>query len=846
METLEKKMETPRRLRIAKDVIRVTCLVLALFGFGLLILQINSYRTDMGIEVRKTKPIFTKGEKRVLFISSYSPEFSTLPEQQIGLYSSLLDNNVEYDTYYMYTNILETDEAVAQFYEMLKERLQRIHYDGVILGDDDALQFALRYEDEFFADIPIVYFGINDPDTAHAAQQKKLMKGIPENDYLADTVQYAKTLIPDVKKVVGLYDDTSTGIGMRKCFEKAADQFSGLEIEGIDVSELSQEELAHRLDAIRDHAIILLMKMTSDKDGNFYSIPMGMDFILQHTSAPVFRNYSSGEESGVLGGVRMDMEMAAESVAKYLVEWMKDPEAVAAFPDADELRIAEFDYPVMCRYGIDVHDLSDECIILNKPFTFWEAYADLLVPMLMLFIALVGFLMAERLQVIDSQRSERAMQILTGRLEESKKKMQYQAEYDQLTGLMNRYTISEQLRLDDRLHKKYAVLLVDLDNFKEINETYGHSVGDNVLKTVAGRLESCVAQMHGDIARYGGDEFLLILPQHIEPDSHIPDQMMALLQEKISIGWEYIILNASIGVANAEQNLSPEQVVLNADMAVSWAKKRGKNTCVYFTADMKDTVDETNEIKSLLADAIEHDGFEMVYQPQISSSTLQITGFEALVRMKNSTVSPGIFIPIAEQNGLISSIGRITTRMVIEQLAAWRDAGEVLHPVSINYSRNQINDEGYLPYLLQLLEQYDLPAELVEIEITESLFIEKTEQAAKLFDEFLKAGIRLQMDDFGTGYSSLSYLSYIPVDVVKIDRTLVIAYLQEGRDIFIQDVIRLVHDLGKKTIIEGVEEKRQYERIKQFGGDIIQGYYFSKPCRPEDAIRFTADQRGTK
>ena len=177
--------------------------------------------------------------------------------------------------------------------------------------------------------------------------------------------------------------------------------------------------------------------------------------------------------------------------------------------------------------------------------------------------------------------------------------------------------------------------------------------------------------------------------------------------------------------------------------------------------------------------------------------------------------------------------------MAIKQLAEWRSQGISLHPISINYSSNQINDSGYVKFLKGLLKKYDIDPKYVEIEITEGLFMESTWQAGNLFVQFQAMGIKLLMDDFGTGYSSLSYLTYIPVDILKLDRSLVTNYLVDGKDAFIRDVINLTHDLGKKMVIEGVEEEWQFERLKEFGADVIQGYYFSRPLPPDQACRWT-------
>lgn len=199
---------------------------------------------------------------------------------------------------------------------------------------------------------------------------------------------------------------------------------------------------------------------------------------------------------------------------------------------------------------------------------------------------------------------------------------------------------------------------------------------------------------------------------------------------------------------------------------------------------------------------------------------------------------PGKFIPVAERNGWIWKIGRITTELVIRQIVDWRNEGKTLKPVSINYSSNQLNDHGYIAFVEELLKKYDVPANLIKIEITEGLFLEKSALADDIFRRFKEMGIKLLMDDFGTGYSSLGYLTYIPVDVIKLDKSLVDTYLVDGKDSFIKNMIHLMHDLNKEMIIEGVEEEWQFKRLQEFGADTIQGYFFSKPLPANEAIDF--------
>ena len=272
------------------------------------------------------------------------------------------------------------------------------------------------------------------------------------------------------------------------------------------------------------------------------------------------------------------------------------------------------------------------------------------------------------------------------------------------------------------------------------------------------------------------------------------------------------------------------------------AKNRGGNGAFLFAEELKAKQRDEARIKEKLQEAFDNNGFYMLYQPQINAETKKLSGFEALVRMKEPGIFPGDFIPVAERNGWIWKIGRITTELVVKQIAKWRDEGYELVPVSVNFSSNQINDTGYIRFLEELLATYKISPEYLEIEITEGIFLDRTAQAENLFQRFKDLGIRLLMDDFGTGYSSLGYLTYIPVDVIKLDKSLVDSYLTDGKELFIRDVIQLVHDLDKEMIIEGVEKQWQYEKLREFRADTIQGYYFSKPIPPEDAIVFVTDK----
>lgn len=414
------------------------------------------------------------------------------------------------------------------------------------------------------------------------------------------------------------------------------------------------------------------------------------------------------------------------------------------------------------------------------------------------------------------------------------------SQHDDLLGIFNRRYALEYLTKAELEGRCISVVMVDIDGFKGINATYGHEFADEILKIAANRLKSLdFGETRSLLARYGGDQFMLLLDELLTEDhpklNMIRDAFdQPFLQDAIELK-----LTVCIGVSSSNGLISVEDQINSAEEAMFVAKNQGLNKVFFYSREMQEKETEEKWICTKILEALENDGFFMVYQPKVDVQKLTLSGYEALIRMKEGGIGPGQFISIAERKGWIWKIGRISTELVVRQLAAWQAEGRKLYPVSINYSSNQLSDEGYVDFLERLLQKYNIDPQYIEIEITEGVLIKQTIQANQLFKRFKELGIRLLMDDFGTGYSSLGYLTYIPVDVIKLDKSLVDNYLVEGKDHFINDVIRLVHDLNKEMTIEGVEEKWQYLRLKDFGADTIQGYYFSKPLPADAAIGFT-------
>lgn len=406
---------------------------------------------------------------------------------------------------------------------------------------------------------------------------------------------------------------------------------------------------------------------------------------------------------------------------------------------------------------------------------------------------------------------------------------------DSLTSLPNRRKFIDQLT--DKLNegKKGAVMLLDLDGFKEVNDTLGHAFGDRVIEAFAEKL-SGVANDRVMVSRFGGDEFMILAERGDDPEelNRLVRRLAKDLGSPTLVDSSEIKIDFSMGITLfPEDGTDISQLIMNADLAMYSVKDSGGKNYKYFNSGMMQSRIRKSRIEALLLEAIETDGFTVVYQPQIDLKTSEVYGYEALARIKEEDISPAEFIPMAEINGSIVKIGRIITEKTIRQLARWKESGLEPKPVSINFSIKQIHDGDYLRFLGNLLKKHGIPPQLIEMEISCNIFL-KNSQAAKTFLKRLKdMGISVSIDDFGAGFSSLNSMPLQHIDKIKLDRTLNMKYLDMESNNAMESLISLIHSLGLKVAADGIETGRQAERLKAADCDIAQGNNFCMPLPPE-------------
>lgn len=422
------------------------------------------------------------------------------------------------------------------------------------------------------------------------------------------------------------------------------------------------------------------------------------------------------------------------------------------------------------------------------------------------------------------------------------------AMHDTLTGLPNRMLVMDRLSqligASGRTGRGCGVLFLDLDRFKLVNDTSGHAVGDALLFAVAGRLSRALRP--GDtLGRLGGDEFVVLCPDiddHVTADS-VAQRLLDEMAAPFSLGGQDVFATLSIGIAVAGAGDEPGSVLSDADAALYQAKEAGRGRAALFDAGMRERVQRRHDLGNQMRRAVEGDGLFLQFQPIVALADGSITGAEALLRWKpdDKLVPPDVFIPIAEETGLIVPIGHWVLHTACQQLRAWQDAGCTSDGfrLSVNVSARQVSTPGFAASVLTALASAEVDPRQLVIEVTESVFLTDSAAASQVLNTLRSHGISTSIDDFGIGYSSLGYLEQLPVDELKVDRSFVSRLDGSARSLaIVRSVVDLAHAVGLHAVAEGVENRDQHDTLLAMGCDLAQGYLYSRPIYPDAMPEF--------
>lgn len=432
------------------------------------------------------------------------------------------------------------------------------------------------------------------------------------------------------------------------------------------------------------------------------------------------------------------------------------------------------------------------------------------------------------------------------------RQVEYLAFHDGLTGLPNRSLFSKLLTQSinnaKRYKRKLAVLFLDLDRFKQINDTLGHDAGDDLLKEVARRLQSCLRESDM-VARMGGDEFVAILPELEEENysANVARKILAVVAEPFTLAGQEYRVTVSVGISTYPQDGEDEQTLTkHADIAMYQAKQEGKNNFQFYSDKLNANSLERLALESGLRHALESNEFELHYQAKRDSRDGHITGMEALLRWNHKdlgTVAPMKFIPVAEESGLIIPIGKWVLRTACAQNVAWQKQGLPRLSISVNLTARQFFDDNLLRDLAKILKETGMAPELLELEITESLLMRDVDKTLGILNELKRMGILIAIDDFGTGYSSLTTLQQFPLNTIKIDRSFIRNVAKSAGDKALTEaIIAMGRALSLTVVAQGVETKAQADFLRKKSCDEFQGFYFYKPVPAEEIPQLLREQ----
>ena len=433
-------------------------------------------------------------------------------------------------------------------------------------------------------------------------------------------------------------------------------------------------------------------------------------------------------------------------------------------------------------------------------------------------------------------------------LDLQRKQLEYQANHDSLTGLPNRILFMDRLeqsiRLAQRNKKQVAVLFIDLDHFKEINDSLGHTIGDKVLVEVSQRIESNMRKSD-TLSRLGGDEFCIILDEltNLDDLSDIIVNGMLALKEPIKVDGNTLYIGMSVGISLYPSDGKDSATLMkNADAAMYKAKNDGRNRYRFYDEAMTKKASQRISLETALREALVKDELVVYFQAQVDAKNSCIVGMEALVRWNHPTkglIPPDKFISLAESAGMIVELDRVVMRKALEAFTSWHINGIKTGKLSMNLAIQQLEDETFIDFLKELLEAKKCIAKLIELEVTETQIMNDPQKSIKTLEEISALGISISIDDFGTGYSSLSYLKRLPIDKLKIDKSFIDGVPSNVDDSAItKTIINLCQNLNLKVIAEGVETIEQKDFLVENGCDLIQGYYYSKPLPAHEMREF--------
>jgi diguanylate cyclase (GGDEF)-like protein len=810
--------------------------------------------------------------KKVLILNSYHQGFTWTNEETSGIMDYLSNSDMNMNTmveYLDWKNYPTTDNLIY-LYDYFLYKYQNEQIDIIITTDDKALNFAIEHRADLFSDAPIVFCGVNQEGYEKIAKNQHNVTGTLELIDPTETIRIAKSINSDVKNIYLLSDNSESGLSTGKIVTDSLKEiYPDLNI--VPCNEMNYKDILEQVRRLNDDSIVLITTYFTDVDNNILDLEYITREVSANSSVPVYHLYDFGLNDGALGGAMLSGRLQGEQAAGLAVRILhgEDVDKVTIIQEP-AIRTA-FNYDQLVRFGVSLKVLPKDSEIINKPFSFFETYKTLVISVIASFIVLILFLLIllfyigkikkmkrkiaesheeltqiyEELAASDEDMRQQYEELLEAneKIREGEEKLSYLAYHDSLTGLPNKLSLYEASKAFITERKcKIALFFIDLDNFKYVNDTLGHAIGDQLIIQVSERLSSLLEKKYS-LYRLSGDEFIIILEgiKEIEDAKSFASRILNSLSAEFIINNSILHISLSIGIVfYPEHGNELEQLLKYADIAMYRAKDLGRKNYVVYDELMNKAFTERVEIEKNLHNALENNEFEVYYQPQYDLKNHKISGLEALLRWKNhnlGSVSPLKFIKVAEDTHDIIPIGTWVLEKACSFLKELHNKGFRDLSVSVNISILQLLQTDFCDIVSKTLNELQIDPESLELEITETMLIESFDTIIPRLNLLSDMKIRIALDDFGMGYSSLNYLKKLPINTLKVDKSFVDHILDLDRNTLAGQIINIGKCLGMCVIAEGVEQQEQLEYLLQYDCDKIQGYLYSKPITANEVIK---------
>ncbi len=769
----------------------------------------------------------------VLILNSYHQGLFWSMEECEGILDTLTGSGIKISPLveYMDWKYYPEQKNVDYLQEYYAYKYKNKKIDIIITTDDMALQFALDNRKDIFSDAPIVFCGVNQYSYKNIIKDNQRVTGALEVIDPTETIKFASSINPSLKNIYLIYDNTESGRSTGDIItEMVKDLRPDLNI--IPCNDMSYDTLIDQVRLLEDNSIVYLTTYYSDVNKQMVDMDLVTRELSSNSAVPLYHLYAFGLGNGALGGTMLSGELQGENAAKLALRIIQGENAEDIPIINSHTTRTAFDYNQMERFGISEKDLPANSEIINKPFSFFETYHILVIFVLTAFTLLLAFIGALIFYIRNIKRMKET-------LSQSHEKLTYLAYYDSLTGLSNKLSLYEDtksLLMDG--NRKAALIYLDIDNFKYVNDTLGHAVGDHLIMKVGERLSSLDCKVY----RLSGDEFIMFLTdiRGVDDVEHFAEGVLSKFSEEFEILNIVLHISVSFGIVMfPEHGTNLDQLLQYADIAMYRAKELGRKRYVIYDHILNKVFTERADIEKYLHKALDNNEFDLHYQPQYDLKNNRITGLEALLRWNNpvlGSVSPVKFIKVAEDTHIIVPLGSWVLQKACSFLKELNELGFEDLTMSVNISILQLLQNDFCDIVAETIRQMNINPQNLELEITETMLVESFDSIVPKLEQLREMQVRIALDDFGKGYSSLNYLKQLPIDTLKVDKSFIDSIMEENGENLTGHIVTIGKSMGLCIIAEGVEKQEQLEYLIKHECDKIQGYLYCRPKPNADIV----------